>query len=47
MYLDKLSFIVIAGVLLYIFFRINKELEKLNDRIYELEHPDEQLDENN
>ncbi len=44
MYLDKLSLIVIVGALLYIFFRISKELEKLSDRVYDLEHPTEELD---
>lgn len=47
MYLDKLSLIGIFGALLYIFLKINKELEKLSDRVYDLEHPDEELDENN
>jgi hypothetical protein len=47
MYLDKLSLIVIVGALLYIFFQISKELEKLSDRVYDLEHSDEELDENN
>lgn len=44
MYLDKLSLIVIAASLLFIFLKISKELEKLSDRIYDLEHSNDELD---
>ncbi len=40
MYIEKWQLILIAGVFLYTTYRIEKSLEKLEDRIYDLEHPD-------
>lgn len=42
MFLDKTQLIIIGLALLYIFYKTDKTLKNLEDRIYNLENPSEE-----
>lgn len=43
MYLDKWGLVIIAGILIYLFYRIEKEIENLKNRVSDLEDKTEDL----